>query len=255
MLAYSQALREPVSARYVGLGAYSNHFSDVFSFTANQASLTKAKTVEAGLYSERKFLLDVASFYQGVLVIPSKKGNVGVEASYFGFTKYHESQVGFAYAKTLGKVDVGIKFNYYSVGISGYGTASNINFEAGTIAQLTSKLFAGFEVYNPLGGTLGKTTEKLRSIYKFGMGYEGSDRFFTGMEIVKEEDVPVNVNVGFQYFFIKQFYLKAGIATETTNTYCGAGLSWKNMRLDISVSYHPQLGFSPGLMVQSNFPK
>jgi len=33
------------------------------------------------------------------------------------------------------------------------------------------------------------------------------------------------------------------------------GVSWDNFRVDVSASYHPQLGLSPGLMLIVNFKK
>ncbi|MEO6218822.1 MAG: hypothetical protein ABIO81_00235, partial [Ginsengibacter sp.] len=72
-------------------------------------------------------------------------------------------------------------------------------------------------------------------------------------EIVKQEDLPVNINAGFQYNFAKQFFARAGIASENESPYAGAGIKWSNIRVDISGSYHPQLGFSPGLMLIINF--
>jgi hypothetical protein len=72
-------------------------------------------------------------------------------------------------------------------------------------------------------------------------------------EIVKQEDLPVNINAGVQYNFLKQLFARVGIASENESPYAGAGISWSNIRLDVSASYHPQLGFSPGLMVIVNF--
>ena len=116
------------------------------------------------------------------------------------------------------------------------------------------KINAGIHIYNPVGGKLSKTdNEKLSSVYKFGIGYDASDKFFISTEIIKEEDQPVNVNAGVQYNFEKRFFAKAGISTDTNIGYAGAGISWKNFRLDVSASYHPQLGFSPGLMLIVNF--
>src|SRR5205085_1797503 len=132
--------------------------------------------------------------------------------------------------------------------------ASAVNFELGVIGHLTDKLNAGVHVYNPMGSKLSKQEdEKLGSAYTFGLGYEASDNFFVSSEISKEENEPINVTVGFQYNFMKQFFVRAGIATETTNSYAGAGIKWKNFRLDVSGSYHPQLGFSPGLLLIVNF--
>jgi len=207
------------------------------------------------VYGEKRFLLDATNMYSAVVVLPTKQGNFGIQVDYFGFKNYNESQIGFAYARSLGRLlDIGIKFNYYSFRIPAYQNSSAVNFEIGVIAHLTDKLNAGIHFYNPVGGNLSKTNnEKLSSIYKFGIGYEASEYFLISAEIVKQENLPVNVNAGMQYNFLKQFFARVGIASENESPYAGAGVSWNNIRLDISASYHPQLGFSPGLMLIVNF--
>lgn len=252
---FSQGVRRPLSSRYVGLGAYSKNHVDGFSFTSNQAALAQIKNGSAGVYGERRFLLSETNYYTGVITLPTKQGNFGVQADYFGFKDYNESQLGLAYARSLGsKLDVGIKFNYYNFRVSSYGNSSAINFELGAIAHLTEKLNAGIHIYNPVGGKLSKTDgEKLSSVYTFGLGYEASDKFFISSEIIKEEGQNVNVNVGFQYNFLKQFFIRAGTSTETASSFAGAGVSWKNFRLEISAAYHQQLGFTPGLLLLVNF--
>jgi hypothetical protein len=244
-----------VAASYIGLGAYSLNHVDAFSFTANQAALAQIKSPAIGAYGERRFLLDATNMYSAVFVVPTKKGNFGIQADYFGFKNYNESQIGLAYARSLGSLlDIGIKFNYYSFRIPAYQNASTINFEIGAIAHLTEMLHVGIHFYNPVGGNLSKTNnEKLSSIYKFGIGYEASENFLISAEIVKQEDVPINVNAGVQYNFQKQFFVRVGIASENESPYAGAGVSWSNLRLDVSAGYHPQLGLSPGLMVIVNF--
>ena len=252
---FSQAVRQPIAPRYIGLGAYSINHVDAFSFTSNQAALAQIKNSAAGIYAEKRFLLSSTNMYSAIAVLSTKQGNFGLQADYFGYKNYNESQIGLAYARSLGsKLDIGIKFNYYGFRIPAYGNSSVVNFELGAIAHLSEKLHAGIHAYNPVGGKLSKTdNEKLSSIYKFGIGYEASDKFFVSTEIIKEEDQPVNVDVGVQYNFMKQFFVRAGTSTETTNSYVGAGISWKNFRLDISGSYHQQLGFTPGLMLIVNF--
>lgn len=251
----AQSLRRPVAASYIGLGAYSTKHVDVFSFTSNQASLARIQKPGFGVYGERRFLLAETNMYSAVGVLLTRNGNFGLQADYFGFKNYNESQLGVAYARNVGNnLDVGIKFNYYSYRIPGYQNSSTVNFEIGAIAHLTEQLHVGVHFYNPVGGVLSKTNnEKLGSIYKFGIGYEASDNFLISAEIVKQEDLPVNVNAGVQYNFARQFFARAGIASENESPYAGAGLSWNNIRLDISASYHPQLGVSPGLMIILNF--
>ncbi|MDB5222020.1 MAG: hypothetical protein JWN83_687 [Chitinophagaceae bacterium] len=230
---------------------------DAFSFTSNQAALAQIKTTAVGVYGEKRFLLSSTNLYSAVAVLPTKQGNFGLQADYFGYKNYNESQIGIAYARSIGsKLDIGIKFNYYGFRIPAYGNSSAINFEIGAIAHLSEKLHVGIHAYNPVGGKLSNTNnEKLSSVYKFGIGYEASEKFLVSTEIIKEESQPVNIDVGFQYNFMKQFFVRAGISTETTNSYIGAGISWKSFRLDITGGYHPQLGFTPGLLLMINFNK
>jgi len=254
---FSQQLRQPIIAGYTGLGAYSIHHIDVFSFTANQAALAQIKNSAIGVYGEKRFLLSSTNLYSAVAVLPTRQGNFGLQADYFGYKNYNESQIGLSYAKSLGsKLDIGIKFNYYSYHIPAYNNSGTLNFEIGAIAHFSEKLHAGFHVYNPVGGKLSKNeNEKLASIYKLGIGYEASENFFISTEIIKEEMLPVNVDAGCQYNFIKQFFIRAGISATTANSYIGAGVSWKNFRLDISAGYHQQLGFTPGMMLLINLNK
>jgi hypothetical protein len=255
--AKGQTVRRPVAALYTGLGAYSTDHLDVFSFTNNQASLAQIKNVSAGVYGERRFMLDELSLYQLAIGVPTHSGNFGIKAGYFGFSEYNESQIGLAYGRKLGtKLDIGVQFNYNGVQISGYGNATAVNFEIGTILHLTDKLNAGIHAYNPVGGKFGKNAEeKLASIYTVGFGYEASDKFFVSAEIEKEENQSVNVNAGMQYRFLPQVMARAGISTNTSNVYAGVGLYLKTFRIDVVASYHPQLGITPGLVLIYNSSK
>jgi hypothetical protein len=252
----AQTLRQPISAAYLGLGAYSTLHTDVFSFVNNQAALAQIDRVTAGVHGERRFLLNETSLYTAALAVPSTLGNFGVSVKYFGFKNFNESQVGLAYGRSLGKkVDIGIQFNYYGYRVPSYNSDNTVNFEIGAIMHLTDKLNAGVHVYSPVGGKFSKTDEKLTSVYSFGLGYDASEHFFVSAEVMKEEGIPVNMNAGVQYRFSKQFFARAGIASATSTSYAGVGLAWNNLRLDITGSYHPQLGLSPGLLLIINMGK
>lgn len=252
----AQALRQPISAVYLGLGAYSTQQKDVFSFVNNQAALAQMDHAAAGVYGERRFMLTETSVYTAAVAIPSSLGNFGINIKYMGFKNFNENQVGLAYGRNLGKkAAVGVQFNYYGYRVPSYNSDNAVNFEIGALVQLTGKLTAGIHVYNPVGGKFSKTGEKLTSAYKMGLGYDASDKFFVSAELVKEEDFPVNLNAGFQYQFAKRFFARGGIASANSVSYAGIGLAWSNLRLDISGSYHPQLGISPGLLFIYNFHK
>jgi hypothetical protein len=251
----SQSLRYSLAQPYISLSAYSSKQNDPLSFSGNQAALAQVKSAGIGVFGERRFMLSETSAYTLGASLPTRLGNFGIQLNYAGFKNFNENKIGLAYARKLGKLlDVGVQFNYYGYRIPAYENASTINFEIGAMLHVTDRLNAGIHVYNPVGGKLGKNSdEKLASAYKFGLGYDASDKFLISSEIIKEEDKPVNVIAGLQYQFVKKFFVKAGFISESTTAYAGAGVAWKNLRLDISSGYHPQLGFSPGLLLIMNF--
>ncbi len=253
--ASGQTLRRPIAASYTGLGAYSVNHADVFSFTANQASLAQLKNTAVGVYGERRFLLAELNSYTAAAAVTTSSGNFGLKAMYSGFSDYNETQIGLAYGRKLGKkVDIGAQFNYNGISVAGYGNATAISFELGTILHITDRLHAGVHVNNPVGGKFGKTQEeKLSSVYTAGFGYEASEKFFVSIELQKEEDQPINVNAGMQYKFIPQLLARVGVSSATSSGWIGIGLMLQSFRLDITTSYHQQLGVTPGLLLIYNF--
>lgn len=250
----AQAVRYSISMPYLSIGAYSTKQIDPFSFTNNQAALAQVKGASIGAYAERRFLLSENSVYGFAAAIPSKMGNFGLQVNYGGFKNFNENKAGLAYARSLGKLlDLGVQFNYYGYRIPQYGDATTVNFEIGAIMHFSDKFNGGIHAYNPVGGTLDKTmNEKLASAYKLGLGYDASQNFYVSAELVKEEDRDLNVVAGVQYQFMKQFFARAGFMSETGSAFGGLGIGFKGLRLDISSSYHPQLGFSPGLLLVFN---
>lgn len=253
--AKAQTVRQPLISSYPGLGAYSKQAADQFSFIINPAALSNLQQSGAGVYSERRFLLNAFSQYTAVAGFQTNSGTFGLQADYFGYSNYNETQLGLGYARSLGsKIDVGVKFNYYNLRIPVYGSASTFHFEAGVLMHLSEKLHAGFSVFNPVGGVLNKTAnEKIASVYRGGIGYEASDKFFISAELIKEENKNVGVNAAFQYVLVKQLLIRAGINTVNTQPFVGVGLKFGQFRVDVATAYHQQLGISPAVMLLFDF--
>lgn len=253
----AQTVRQPLISTYPGIGAYTQNNADAFSFIINPAAIANVKQASAGVYGERRFLLSALNQYTAVVALPTSSGNFGIQADYFGYSNYNETQIGLAYGRAVGKkVNVGVKFNYYNLRIPTYASASAFYFEAGVVMHLTDKLHAGFSAFNPVGGTINKATdEKIASVYRGGFGYEASDKFFIIAEMIKEENKNVGVNAAFQYELIKQLLVRGGINTLNSQPFIGVGLRLGQLRIDFATAYHPQLGISPALMLLFNFKK
>jgi len=254
-LAAGQVLSTSTASSYIDLGAYSLRHADAFAFSSNQASLAQLHQAVAAVYAERRFNLGELAHNDGVIGLPTRSGNFGIRVTSIGSSAYNQTVLGLAYARNLGsKIDIGVQFNYDALRIPGYGNASAISFEAGTLLHLSEKLHTGFHVNNPVGGKLGHN-EKLPSVYALGIGYDASENFFFGAEIIKEEGQPINVNAGLEYKFVPQLFASAGISAATASAWFGVGVLMRSFRMDVRSSYHPQLGFSPGLLVVFTFNK
>lgn len=253
----AQVLRRSVGAPYISLGAYSIRHTDVLSVNANAASLAQLNDFAAGVYAERRFLLNELNNYSFVAGLPTSSGNFAIGANYSGFTEFNETKLGLAYARKLGsKVDIGARFNYNGIRIAGYGNDAAVSFETGLVFHLTDQLHTGVYVSNPVGGKFGKDQqEKISSVYSAGFGYDASEKFFLGIEIQKEEDQPVNVNAGMQYKFIPQLMARLGVSSVTSSLWSGIGVYFNSFRLDISASFHQQLGITPGLLLIYQFKR
>ncbi len=247
----AQIVRTPVTAAYTRLSAYTLQHTDAFSFSGNQAALANINAVSGGIYGERRFLLEELALYQAAFALPTSSGNFGLQGSYAGSADYNETSVGLAYARKLGsKLNIGAQFNYHSIKVAGYGTASPINFEGGLLFHVTEQFHVGIHTYNPTGTAFQKNEEeKLPAIYTAGLGYEVSNKFFISGEIQKVEDEDLNVNAGMQYSFDEKLFARAGFTSATSSYFFGLGVMLKNFRLDATASIHSQLGITPGLIL------
>ena len=247
----SQAAQQSLKSPYLKTGAYSHNQSDVFSTIANQAVLANITSFSAGVFSERRFMLNELNLFSAAFALPTQSGNFGLELQHFGNSNYSEMQAGIAYGRKLSDyVDIGAQFNYYSMRVSGYGSAGSVNFAAGAIFHFTDQLHGGIHVYNPTSSRIGKNEEeRIPALYSVGLGYDASDNFFVSTSIEKEENEDLNVIASMQYKFADRFLARGGVASTTSVFFFGVGFSLQSFRLDATASVHPQLGVTPGLML------
>lgn len=205
----------------------------------------------SGIYAERRFMLKELDRYAAAIAIPFRHGGVGISALHTGSSHYRESQLGLAYGRALGEsVSLGVQFNYHLISIAGYGNSGAMHAEIGSIIHLTDNLHAGVHVYNLLNSKLkNEMSRKLPAIYTLGLGYELSESIYMSAEVAKEEGQPVNMNIAVHYSLVKQLFLRGGIATGSNQFFFGTGMKWKNARMDVVGTYHPQLGVTPSLLL------
>ncbi len=248
--AQSLLSRPPLS--FASLDAYSQRSRDAFSFSRNPASLPGLDKSVAGIYAERRFMMEESGLYVMSFATPTSLGHFGAEFSYAGFSLYHEQSMSVAYARSLGrKIQSGLRFQYHGYSISGYGGAGIVSGEIGILIRPGPSWTVGFSAMNPVGSQAGqKATDWPNAVLSWGLGADVSEQLYAMVEARKETNRPVVITSGIQYMIQRQFFLKAGFQSASGTGFAGAGFVSRKYRIDITGSYHPWLGFSPAISYQ-----
>jgi hypothetical protein len=225
-------------------------------FAANPATLGQLKDPGFAIGSERKFFLAEFNSYYAASALPvNKHGGFALNAGYSGFNLYYETQVGLAYGRQLTEaISVGLRFNYNSIAISTYGKSSILSVEAGLLLRLTDKLIASLHIDSPAAAKFGKDgAEQFSSVYTAAFGYRASQKFYFGVDVIKEAGADVNINAAFQYKPVQQLLVKCIVFNHSIGI--GARFILPAIQFEVAASYHQQLGLTPGLLLLFNLKK
>ncbi len=252
----AQTFIQPIAAKYEMVGAYSQKFTDVYSTQNNAASLTNLKQGGISVFGENRFGISNLNLYSLSLALPTSNGSFGIHASMFGLQKAKQFNAKLGYGIAINKkISVGTYIDYNQIQQpNGYGNLTAITGSVSVLIAFTEKVTGGLNIYNPIRAKLGNNGEdRLPSMYSFGLGYDASDKFFISGEIVKEEGMAVNANIAAQCNFVKDFFIRGGVQTETGSLFGAVSFTKNKFRIDIAASNHPQLGITPGLLIMYNF--
>jgi hypothetical protein len=233
---------------YLTATAYSQFQNDAFAFTGNTATLVNHTTTVAGIYSERRFLLKELAWYKAAAIFPTPLGNVGTQMSYHGFSAYHQYELALAYARKLGAaMDVGIQFNYGGYRVPVVEQGAQLSASIGAMLHISKQVQAGVQVRNLGLKSPSKSASIVASSFDLGIGYDASEKFFIQTQLLKESNMPMQFAVSVQYQFLPVFFIRGGMVTGSNSIFAGAAIFVRQLRIDITSHYHPQLGITPGI--------
>jgi len=238
----------PFGGRSAGMANASVTLYDFWAVSHNQAGIAKEESISAGFFYENRFGIKELGLGAVAFILPVDAGVFGLNYSQFGYSKYNESKIGLAFAKNFAEnLSTGIQLNYLSTRIADdFGSASTLTFEAGAIYQITTNLYAGAHIFNPIKREIGDyANERIPSVLKFGMSYVFSEKVVVIMETEKELYQNYNLKLGIEYKITEPIHIRGGIMTQNHQNAFGFGFYLNNFRIDIAASYHNVLGYSP----------
>lgn len=241
----AQVIYKSTGARSAALGGCGLLLDDPYSPMNNQASMAFQKKSSVAFSTARKYWLSDLMYNSFAATFAMKNSALGLTGSYNGFTDYNQTIAGLSYARLLTeKVSIGVQLDYLQKKITEYGSNSAVTFEAGAMVKVMKKLNFAAHVFNPVRVKSGYyQDEKYPAIYSAGLQYKPSETFFIEADIENNYARNNFFKIGAEYRPVKSIALRVGV---NNNEYSfGAGLWWKNFRLDIASSYHRYLGITP----------
>ncbi|MCX7954203.1 MAG: hypothetical protein N3A01_03320 [Bacteroidales bacterium] len=247
----------PLGAKQAGMGFTGVTFIDSWNSSHNQAALAFHNFPSMGLFSEQRFLIKEMSLHAFTFVIPTKgSGTFAIDGTYFGYTKYNETNIGLAYGIALSNnFSIGAKISYHNTHFEEvYGNTGNVVADLSLFTRQFERLYLGTHIYNLTRSKLAiYNDERIPTIIYFGIGYKMTERLFSTIELEKNVELKPIYKFGFDYNLFKNLNIRIGANTSPNFITFGLGYKINKIRADISFSYHQILGFSPHVGFIYNF--
>ena len=238
----------PSGARSMSMANASVSTYDVWSYHNNPGALAKLETFSAGISYENRFLLRELQTQGLAVAVPMKFGVLSVGGFSYGYTQYRSTKAGVGFSMPLAeKLYAGVQLNYQGIRFSqNYGSANSLTGEAGVYGEINENWSFGFSVFN-----LGRTKlaefedDRFSTVMRFGSAYNFSDKVIISAEFEKSIEYVLRFKSGVEYEALKNFYVRAGMATAPIEFTFGTGYDFNILQVDLGSAYHQILGWSP----------
>jgi hypothetical protein len=241
--------------RSLAMGSAGTALQDVWSLQHNPAGIAHLTRPIFALAYQRHFSVHDLSTQKAVLAVPFNKNVLGISFQRYGFNEYLEQTSSIAYSKNFsGALALSIIIKHHQFSVAKYGSESLISVDAGMQYRVNEQLWIASHISNPaktnfhdLPGT------SLPVALSFGVSYVFSDKVLVISDIQKVLDAAIDTKIGMEYKFIKWFALRGGLSANPFKQYAGFGIIYHRFVLDMAVSSHQHLGYSPNLAFSYEF--
>ncbi len=220
--------------------------------TGRHPALKEPVSMMAAVYGENSLVTGGKKYFSVQGLLPVGAGSFNVQADYGGAGDFAEMQAGIGYSRSLGPaVQIGARFNYYQLRITGYGSSFALPAECGVVFQLMPKLRTSLYIYNLMAAKPNKDgLSRIPTVVRLGTGYTIGESVGIVMEIIKEFGRSVSFQPVLFYQAQEKLFFRGGLATGTRSVFVSGGYQAGQMRVDLSTGYQGLLGWTAGLGLQ-----
>ncbi len=217
----------------------------------NPCGLAGIKQVSFGIYYTNYFQvseLGIGSFYS---CLPTRSGNFGFSFISSGYTLLRQNMTTLAYGKKFGrKISAGIGLHYIRiVQPAGYTNLYALVPSMGIQFLAARGLVAGVSLFNPARQEYYPSGfSDIPLEFCAGASYSPDKAVLFCVEAVQISGERLKFKSGAEIALNKIFMFRLGLSTgKLPEISFGIGCLYRQMNLDLSVTRHPVLGFSPAV--------
>ena len=241
--------------RSLSMGSAGVALKDVWSLQHNSAGIAEIRRPIFAVGYERHFSDQDLTTQKAVFVIPFKQHVFGLSFYRYGFTEYSEQTAGIAYTRNFsGALSLSIMLKHHQLSIHKYGVSRAVSVDLGMQYRINDRFWIGTHFSNPSNSKfqnlLGSTIPLSIS---FGVSYEFSDKVLIISDIHKVLNAGIDTKLGLEYRLVKWFCIRGGVSASPFKQSAGFGLQNNRFALDVALSSHPNLGYSPNLAFSYEF--
>ncbi|WP_291399457.1 hypothetical protein [Daejeonella sp.] len=241
--------------RSLAMGSSGTALQDVWSLQHNPAGIAHLKRPIFALAYQRHFSDQELSTQKAVFAIPFDKNVIGLSFQRYGFNEYLEQVTSIAYAKNFsGALALSIAVKHHQLSVAKYGSERLISVDAGMQYRVNDKLWIASHLSNPAKASFNDLVgTNLPVGLSFGFSYVFSDKVLVISDVQKVLNAGIDTKVGMEYKLINWFALRGGLSANPFKQYGGFGINYQRFALDVAISSHLQLGYSPNLAFSYEF--
>lgn len=241
--------------RSLSMGSAGVVLKDVWSLQHNSAGIAGILRPIFALGYERHFSDQDLSTQKAVFAIPFKQHVFGLSFQRYGFSEYSEQTAGIAYSRNFsGSLALSIALKYHQLSITKYGLVNAVSVDVGLQYQLNERLWIGTHISNPSSSRYQDLSDSTIPVsLSFGVSFEFSDKVLIISDIQKTLNATINTKLGIEYRLINWFALRGGMSANPFKQYAGFGLNHQRFAIDVAISSHPNLSYSPNLAFSYEF--
>ena len=235
--------------------AVSDNVIDAGIILSNQAAGLAIDGLNYGMLAEKKYLLNELN--QIVFFISKNYGKNGMTViqDYNGFSESYCMQTSFGFTKDISdNTSIGIRFNYFFRHIKGHQNSKSIGGELSLIKQLSKELKTGLIIINPQCIFSKKNNSFYENdfFFKWGLLYDVTKHFYLFLDFIKLQSGQLGIVGGCTYNFNKSVDAMFSFSVHEMSNRLSVGFNLKKMKIKLMSTFHPQLGYSPSIMLLSS---